>query len=316
MTQLKFLNRLFTGEKLPNKPIRFPDPPPWRSFAKPNTATAEAWQQKAAHYIADEKQINAVNIALHLHRPLLVTGTPGTGKSSLASAVAYQLGLDRPLVWAINSKSTLKDGLYQFDAVAHFQSKKNQSVAEFIKLGPLGAALALSDQAKPIVLLIDELDKGDFDLPNDLLHALDEGRFEIPELQRVGGTCFVAVPQSTEKVPVADGVVQCRYFPIVVMTSNGEREFPPAFMRRCIPLHIESPSAEALKEIIVKRINPKNLANYNELIESFATRSKEKGVTLAIDQLLNAIQLMEQKHLPVDKRAAEQLRIIENLEAN
>lgn len=204
----------------------------------------------------------------------------------------------------------------RFFQSAHFQSKENQSVAEFIKLGPLGAALALSDQAKPIVLLIDELDKGDFDLPNDLLHALDEGRFEIPELQRAGGSHEVAVPQSTEKVPVAGGVVQCRYFPIVVMTSNGEREFPPAFMRRCMPLHIESPSAEALKEIIVKRINPENLANYNELIESFATRSMEKGVTLAIDQLLNAIQLMEQKHLPVDKRAAEQLRIIENLEAN
>ena len=121
--QFKFLNRLFTGDKLASKPYQFPEPPPWRSFAKPSNTTKQSWQQKAAQYIADERQINAVNSSLYLHRPLLVTGTPGTGKSSLASAMAYQLGLDRPLIWAINSKSTLKDGLYQFNFSKPDQTK-------------------------------------------------------------------------------------------------------------------------------------------------------------------------------------------------
>ena len=174
-----------------------------------------------------------VNAALYLRRPLLVTGKPGTGKSTLAYSIAAELMLGPVLHWPITSRSRLDDGLYRYDAIGRLQEstltgERVLDVGRYLTLGALGTALL--PQRRPRVLLIDELDKSDIDLPNDLLNVFEEGRFEIPELvrlpadQRVVDSVMTA--DGTDRVTVQDGVVRCDEFPIVVITSNGEREFP------------------------------------------------------------------------------------------
>ncbi|WP_229904935.1 AAA family ATPase [Lentzea cavernae] len=126
-----------------------------------------------------------VNSSIHLRRPLLVTGAPGTGKSSLAYLIARELGLGPVLRWPVSSRTTLSQGLFLYDAIARVQAAAHEGepdIGEFIHLGPLGTALLAADL--PRVLLIDELDKGDIDLPNDLLNVFEEGEYEIPELVR------------------------------------------------------------------------------------------------------------------------------------
>jgi MoxR-like ATPase len=176
--------------------VRLPDPPPWR---KPGEARREAL---ASTFQAPDELVQAVNVALHLRRPLLITGNPGTGKSSLIHSVAHRLGLGKVLSWNINSRSSLAEGLYRYDALARLQHIQQQQAARhpggpaatghdgdelgsFITLGPLGTALAATGDDAPRALLIDEIDKSDVDLPNDLLAVLDLGTFPIVELQRI-----------------------------------------------------------------------------------------------------------------------------------
>ena len=162
---------------------------------------------------------------------------------------------------AINSRANLSQGLYQYDAVGRLQAKgregaETEQIGNYLRLGPLGAALAASTAKAPCVLLIDEIDKGDIDLPNDLLHAFEEGRFEIPELRRLTESdIWVHMPDGMPKQLIKNGMVQCEFFPIVIMTSNGERDFPPAFHRRCIRLEIDAPDADALLKIISQRLS-------------------------------------------------------------
>ena len=181
----------------PERLKQLPDkPPPWRDFTiRP--------KERGQTYKAGEKEIEMINAALLLRRPLLIEGAPGVGKSSLAYAVAYELGLGDVEVWPITSKSQLQDGLYRYDAIARLheasivkqmvEGDKNgdgangtklSNLARFIRLGPLGAAFLRSKSQKPAVLLIDEIDKSDYDMPNDLLHLFEEGEFEIPEIGR------------------------------------------------------------------------------------------------------------------------------------
>jgi len=143
---------------------KLPDPPPWRRFGtqRPRGTTFQA--------SPEEKQ--AINAALYLRRPLLVTGKPGTGKTSLAFAVANELKLGRVLRWSITSRSTVSEGLYRYDAIGRMQDrqlhpKETPDIGKYLRLGPLGTALLPSKL--PRVLLVDELDKSDIDLPNDLL---------------------------------------------------------------------------------------------------------------------------------------------------
>jgi len=161
-------------------------------------------------------------------------------------------------------------------------------IGEFIRLGPLGTALLAYDL--PRVLLIDELDKSDIDLPNDLLHVFEDGGFEIPELVRVRNadrevSVFTDDPDGT--ATIIDGRVQCKAFPFVVVTSNGEREFPPAFLRRCLRWEIPAPSQEQLAAIVAAHFNADG--DHAELIRSFLHRSRDSS--LAVDQLLNAVYL-------------------------
>ena len=187
--------------------------------------------QGTASYIASEELRHAVNVAVALARPLLVRGEPGTGKTLLAENLASALGM--PLIrWHVKSTTKAKDGLYVYDTVARLHDSRFgdsvnvRDIAKYIKLGPLGEALSASSR---VVLLIDEIDKADLEFPNDLLHELDVMRFRIDET----GKEIVAAER-----------------PVVVITSNNEKELPDAFLRRCVFHYIQFPNRELMSEIV------------------------------------------------------------------
>ncbi|WP_223198810.1 AAA family ATPase [Solihabitans fulvus] len=237
-----------------------------------------------------------VNAALYLRRPLLVTGKPGTGKSTLAHSVARELKLGPVLYWPITSHAKVDDGLYRYDAIGRLQEASLARTAEppdvgrYIRLGPLGTALL--PRHRPRVLLIDELDKSDVDLPNDLLNIFEEGQFDIPELARLPeeqDSVHVMTRDPGGRAAIRRGQVRCHAFPFVVITSNGEREFPPPFLRRCLRLNIQPPDAEKLAAIVAGQLGKAVLDESRQLIEQFVD-SRDHG-DLATDQLLNAIYL-------------------------
>ena len=187
--------------------------------------------QGTSTYIAAPELRHAVNVAIALARPLLLRGEPGTGKTLLAENLADALGL--PLLrWHVKSTTKAKDGLYVYDTVARLHDSRFgnaddvRDIARYIKLGPLGQAL---DAPKRVVLLIDEVDKADIEFPNDLLLELDAMRFRIDETGR--------------EVVAAER-------PVVIITSNNEKELPDAFLRRCVFHFIDFPEPELMKRIV------------------------------------------------------------------
>jgi MoxR-like ATPase len=180
-------------------------------------------------YIASEELKHAVNVAVALGRPLLVRGEPGTGKTLLAENLAAALGL--PLIrWHVKSTTKAKDGLYVYDTVQRLHDSRFggdvSNIEKYIKLGPMGEALAAPSR---VVLLIDEIDKADIEFPNDLLLELDAMRFHIDETGRD---------------------VSAKERPIVIITSNNEKELPDAFLRRCVFHYISFPDRELMAEIV------------------------------------------------------------------
>jgi MoxR-like ATPase len=181
-------------------------------------------------YVTSEALRNAVNVAIALKRPLLVRGEPGTGKTLLSHSVAKGLG-KKLIVWNIKSTTKAQEGLYVYDTVqrlndSRFGDKNISDISQYIRLGKLGEAFASKEE---LVLLIDEVDKADLEFPNDLLNELDEMSFYIPET----GETIVAAHR-----------------PIVIITSNAERELPDAFLRRCIFHYIEFPDPNLMEEIV------------------------------------------------------------------
>jgi MoxR-like ATPase len=294
---------IFEGNnQLTDKIKSLPDAPPWRQFTteRPRGSTFQA--------AADE--IRAVNAAIFLRRPLLITGKPGTGKTSLAYAVAYELELGRVLRWSITSRSTLLEGLYRYDAIGRMQDsqlrdKATPEIGKYLRLGPLGTALLPA--TRPRVLLVDELDKSDIDLPNDLLNIFEEGEYEIPELARLDQHDVpVRLHESQETATITNGNVRCTEFPFVVITSNGEREFPSPFLRRCLRLDIQLPLKEKLSKIVQAHLGEKIAKDAEPLILEFLSRRNAGDI--ATDQLLNAIYLITQQNvmsIPAEIRALE-----------
>ncbi len=181
-------------------------------------------------YIASDELRHAVNVAVALGRPLLLRGEPGTGKTLLAENLAASLGMDL-LRWHVKSTTKARDGLYVYDTVARLHDSRFgdgdvKDISKYIKLGPLGEALA-SD--KKVVLLIDEIDKADIEFPNDLLLELDAMRFWIDELGKE---------------------VVAKQRPVVVITSNNEKELPDAFLRRCVFHYIDFPDRALMTQIV------------------------------------------------------------------
>ncbi len=184
----------------------------------------------SADYVTSEPLRNAVNVAIALKRPLLIRGEPGTGKTLLAHSIAHGLG-KKIIVWNIKSTTKAQEGLYVYDTVqrlndSRFGDKDISDIKQYIKLGKLGQAFVSPEQ---VVLLIDEIDKADLEFPNDLLNELDEMSFYIPETEET---------------------ISAVHRPIVVITSNAEKELPDAFLRRCIFHYIEFPDPELMEEIV------------------------------------------------------------------
>jgi MoxR-like ATPase len=301
---------IFHGEGVPHDGIhQLPEPPPWRAFER-------VAEERATTYQASADEVEAVNAALYLRRPLLITGRPGVGKSSLAYAVAHELRLGSVLRWSITTRSTLQEGLYAYDAIGRLQeaslfkeSTPNRPIASdigrFIRLGPLGTAL-LSGTI-PRVLLVDEIDKSDVDLPNDLLHVFEEGMYVIPELARLPAETETVMVMTWDgkTATVGRGQVRCSMFPFVIFTSNGEREFPPAFLRRCLRLNIQPPNRSQLQRIVVahlrRELGSDLLEQVEPLIGEFLRLRDEERAELATDQLLNAVYLATQQVNPLGR---------------
>jgi MoxR-like ATPase len=284
----------------------------------PNFERNHHWEAPE-DYVSDEGLSHAVNVALSLGRPLLITGEAGTGKTQLAYRMAYELTPETPvpLRFQVKARSEATDLFYRYDALRHFQEvnvnqNRNAKTSDFIRLEALGIAIlrAAEDRAKanallpedwrtdvPLrsVALVDEIDKAPRDLPNDLLAEIENMMFEIKET----GERFEA---------------KTEFRPVVLLTSNSERDLPDAFLRRCVYYHIPPPTRDRLREIIRKRV-PLSSSFSPEMLENALTRyeevrklvSKKKPST---DELLAWVQVLDRLNIdPQNPRPSDRLAL-------
>lgn len=227
-------------------------------------------------YIASEELMSAVNVARALKKPLLIKGEPGTGKTMLAKAIAESL--DMPLItWNIKSTTKAQDGLYMYDTIqrlydGQFGEEGVDDISRYIKLGKLGEAFNSDEQ---VVLLIDEIDKADIEFPNDLLWELDQMEFYIHETKET---------------------IKAKQRPIVIITSNAEKELPDAFLRRCIFHYISFPDRELMDEIVRTHFEKVDENILSEAMDVFYQirenrEVKKKPSTSELIDWINALQL-------------------------
>ncbi|MBW4478682.1 MAG: MoxR family ATPase [Tolypothrix brevis GSE-NOS-MK-07-07A] len=239
-------------------------------------------------YLPNPELVEAVNLAIYLERPLLLKGEPGCGKTQLAIAVAYELSLDLK-AWYVKSTSRARDGLYSYDAVGRLrdaqlaasnrltpeQIQRIDDPTAYVRLGPLGQAF---QQENPTVVLIDEIDKADIDFPNDLLLELDERRFIVEETGQE---------------------VEAKAAPIVIITSNDEKDLPDAFLRRCLFHYVEFPNSETLVQIInalfpttSKELVTQAITRFLQLREEMRKDKGEAGKKVSTSELIDWFRVL------------------------
>lgn len=226
-------------------------------------------------YIINDDLMLTMNIAIKMNKPLLVKGEPGTGKTALAEAIAKSLGKEL-IIWSIKSTTKAQDGLYQYDVVRRLYDSElgNEGVEDvrnYIKLGKIGEAFTSEEQC---ILLIDEIDKADLEFPNDLLWELDRMEFYIPE---------------------TDETIRAKNKPIVVITSNAEKELPDAFLRRCAFHYIDFPDEKLMRDII--------LAHYPDI--------EDKLVEQVLDAFFYVREYFELKKKPSTSELLDWIRAIQ-----
>jgi MoxR-like ATPase len=281
-----------TATQSPPEPVELPQP-------------SRATQLDPAGYLMDPALVDAVNVALLLSQPLLVTGEPGTGKTQLAYRVAWELGLGEPLRFDTKSGSTARDVLYRYDTLRRFHAANtnsgSQNNLDYLTYEPLGKAILLSRKREEVqdflpsnfdhtgprrsVVLIDEIDKASRDFPNDLLLEVEALRFHIPELN-----------DKVEANP--------ELRPVLVLTSNSEQNLPDAFLRRCIYYHIPLPERTRLAEIVRSRLpDISRMQENSPLLDSAldlfqAVRELELRKPPSTAELLNWLQTLEEYGVP------------------
>lgn len=231
--------------------------------------------QGNSDYVASQELLEAVNIAMVLQKPLLIKGEPGTGKTVLAEAVSKALNMDLH-IWNIKSTTKAQDGLYVYDVVqrlydSQFGGATVDDVEKYVKLGKLGESFTKDEQC---LLLIDEIDKADIEFPNDLLWELDRMEFHIPETGRT---------------------VTAKHRPVVIITSNAEKELPDAFLRRCVFHYISFPDRDLMADIIKVHFPDLEKNMLNQVLDAFyrirnLPQIKKKPSTSEIIDWIKALQ--------------------------
>ncbi|KVC68100.1 AAA family ATPase [Burkholderia ubonensis] len=247
----------------------------------------------SSHYVATDDLKLAVNAALTLQRPLLIKGEPGTGKTMLAEEVAA--ALDMPLLqWHIKSTTKAQQGLYEYDAVSRLRDsqlgdERVKDIANYIVKGVLWQAF---DAERPSVLLIDEIDKADIEFPNDLLRELDRMEFHVYETRET---------------------VRAKHRPLVIITSNNEKELPDAFLRRCFFHYIQFPDASTMQEIVAVHYPNIREELLHAALESFFELRGVSGLKKkpSTSELLDWLKLLLAENIPPESlRGADRKQIV------
>jgi len=233
-------------------------------------------------YIATHDLMMAVNAAITLERPLLIKGEPGTGKTMLAIEVAK--ALNRPLYeWHVKSTTKAQHGLYEYDAVSRLRDSqlgdpRVHDIANYIVRGMLWNAFGAEEQS---VLLIDEVDKADIEFPNDLLRELDRMEFYVYETQQL---------------------IKARHRPLVIITSNNEKELPDAFLRRCFFHYIRFPDKETMEKIVQVHFPNLKKSLLKEALESFFEIREVPGLKKkpSTSELLDWLKLLVAEDIPAE----------------